>query len=494
MAFNLHLVESVYRLITENMEQVYADRPGVRFRGPDGAVVTRLYREYAQDIRRAAGDIAARLGGGEGKRICLIGKNSYHYAVNIMGLMAAGTVQVPLNHNKSWDELRYEIDLVEPDAILWDGGDYPWREQLVAAYGDRLLPMDGYQGAEPAELKEAADTRALSLIMFTSGTTGRSKGVMLHQRGILRAGVVSLGTWDAITGRAKAAGVTEADSFRLSHFTMLPLFHMAAYASLFHWVLTGTATNLCDAHNFYQEMADMPSEAMAVVPVIAQMIQRDLARGRRDRLGPLWILMCSSASFSPDMLLDLSSRGMLIIQNYGMTETSSAGLINQAQDAAHIGAAGRPISCLEYKLDEGELCIRGDCVMLGYYKDPETTAEALDAEGWLHTGDLARVDEEGYYYITGRKKNLIILDSGENVSPEELEHLVGQCPEVKECVVKEKGKKICAVVCCEPDKQEAVQAHITEVNRKLPLYKRMSAVEFTAEPLPRNAAGKLDRR
>ena len=132
--------------------------------------------------------------------------------------------------------------------------------------------------------------------------------------------------------------------------------------------------------------------------------------------------------------------------------------------------------------------------MLGYYKDPEATAEVIDADGWFHTGDLARMDEEGFYYITGRKKNLIILASGENVSPEELEKKLALCPAITECIVKEKGQKICAVIYCPEDKQEEVRAFVTEVNRSLPLYKRISAVEFTAEPLPRNALGKLLRK
>ena len=104
------------------------------------------------------------------------------------------------------------------------------------------------------------------------------------------------------------------------------------------------------------------------------------------------------------------------------------------------------------------------------------------------------MDEEGYYYITGRKKNLIILASGENVSPEELEKKLALCPALTECIVKEKGQKICAVVYCPEDKQEEVRAFVTETNRTLPLYKRISAVEFTTEPLPRNALGKLLRK
>ena len=132
--------------------------------------------------------------------------------------------------------------------------------------------------------------------------------------------------------------------------------------------------------------------------------------------------------------------------------------------------------------------------MLGYYKDPEATAAVIDKDGWFHTGDLARVDEDGYYYITGRKKNLIILDSGENVSPEELEGMLEKCPAVQECIVKELGKKIGVVVYCEKEHQQTVRDFIAQMNRTVPLYKRIGVVEFSETPLPRNGVGKLVRK
>ena len=493
MGYEPHMVDTVYRLITENMEQVYADKPGLRYRGGDGKIVTVTFGAYAWDIRCCAGWLETRLKGAAGRRVCLLGANSYPYAVAILALLAVETVQVPLNQNKSWEELAYELGLVEPDAILWDGGDYPWRDQLLAAYGDRLLPIDGYEGCAPAQLHEAADPKALSMIMFTSGTTGRSKGVMLNQWSIMVTGRDSICSWPPMVERARAMGIRDED-FQLNHFSTLPLFHIAAYANLLHWPLYGTATNLADARSFYRDLADMPSESMAVVPSIAEMLHRDILRDRRDRIGPLWILMCSSAAFSRQTLLGLRDHGILIVQNYGMTETGSGGLVNEAQDDAHIATAGHTIPCMEYKLDQGELCMKGECLMLGYYKDPEATAEAIDAEDWLHTGDLARVDGDGFYTITGRKKNLIILDSGENVSPEELEAQLILCPAVRECIVKEMGRKIGASVCCEPADQDQVRAWITQLNRTLPLYKRIAAVEFSDGPLPRNAVGKLQRK
>ena len=218
-------------------------------------------------------------------------------------------------------------------------------------------------------------------------------------------------------------------------------------------------------------------------------------RGRRDRLGELWVPIGSSAMFDPQVLLDMANNGMFVIQCYGATETCGAGIINFAQDAKHIGAVGQGSKLMDYKIEpDGELCMRGDCVMLGYYKDPEGTAEVIDKDGWVHTGDLARVDEDGYYYITGRKKNLIILDSGENISPEELEGMLGKCPAVQECIVKELGKKIGVVVYCEKEHQQTVRDFVTQMNRTIPLYKRIGVVEFSETPLPRNATGKLVRK
>ena len=358
---------------------------------------------------------------------------------------------------------------------------------MQAAYGSLLRPMDAYKAYEPAELVNRIDPKALMVLMFTSGTTGRSKGVMLSE-----ANFFAVMDHHLSVGRAYLEAAHDPDML-VGHLTVLPMFHLGAFGCLFTWAEMGWAQNLGSLRSFYKDLKRMPSQAMAAVPVLVQSIHHDLMADKKSKLGDLWALNCMSAMFEPQILMDLSEHGMFIAQLYGSTETTGGGLINFAHDAKHIGAIGKPDGHCEIKLDNGEICVRGGDVMLGYYKDPEGTAEVVDAEGWFHTGDLARVDEDGYYFLTGRKKNVIILDSGENVSPEELEGLLEKCPAVKECLVKEKGKKICAVVCCEEADQQAVRDFITETNRTLPLYKRMSAVEFSAQPLPRNAMGKLMR-
>ena len=482
------MVTSLYQSLC-NMETIYADRVAIRYYDEAKQGVTEVhYRRYAQDLRRFVRFLRETVGDVKGQRVAILARNSYQYIICMYGTVLAGGVAVPLNLGKDWDAIRYELDLVKPVCILQDG-EYLEREPALAdAYGDRLEPMDAFTAFEPAQdVQEAEDLAALAFIMFTSGTTGRSKGVMLSQKNLFSAMPAFLDPFDDVRA------LTGWDTDAFSSLSALPMFHISAMTSLVSWSITGHAINLCnDLKYFYRDLGAMRSDVMAVVPVLLKSIYKDVMRDRRDKLNGLRVLTCGAAMFDPQMLKDLMSKGFVIAQMYGLTETCGDGAWNSSQEEKYLTSVGHVDRSCEYKIDGGELCMRGDPIMLGYYQDPEATAEVLDADGWFHTGDIARVEEDGYMYLTGRKKNVIILDSGENVSPEELEKLLAPCAEIRECIVKEKDKKICAVICCDPEKQDAVREFVTHVNRSLALYKRMT-VEFSAQPLPRNAAGKLLR-
>lgn len=493
MAEYIKVPAGVYDMVTRCMEQEFPDHVAIRYVAEDGkTVVEKKYREYAQDIRRMTAYLKAEVPDIKGRRIVLLSRNCYEFCVASYGIILAGGVLVTLNQKKNWDELEYELGLVEPALILNDGIDYGCRAELEAAYGPKLRPMDCYKDTAPGELTNCVGHDDLMMLMFTSGTTGRSKGVMLSERNMC----ASLHTYSEVAENWITDRLPAGQKLPLSHMTLLPLFHMACFVCVVSYPPAGWTLNLCgDIRDFYRDLSLMHSDVMASAPMLVETVYNDMKRGRVSRLNGLWDLCCSSAALDPKMLLELAQNGFVINQCYGMTETFGDGILNFTQVEKHMSAVGKPDDHVQYKLDEtGEICIKGDCVMLGYYKDPEATAEVIDADGWFHTGDLARMDEEGFYYITGRKKNLIILASGENVSPEELEKKLALCPAITECIVKEKGQKICAVIYCPEDKQEEVRAFVTEVNRSLPLYKRISAVEFTAEPLPRNALGKLLRK
>ena len=184
-----------------------------------------------------------------------------------------------------------------------------------------------------------------------------------------------------------------------------------------------------------------------------------------------------------------------------MTESSPV-ISNNNQVNAKTGSVGKPLANCEVKFDNEEICVRGSSVMLGYYKMPKETAEALDADGWLHTGDLGRIDEDGYLYITGRKKNLIILSNGENISPEELENAIGKSELVKEILVRENGQNIEAEIFPDmeyasahgiDDVPAALQKVIDEFNKDMPLYKRVTSLKIREEEFEKSTTKKIKR-
>ena len=477
------------------MQNKYADRVAFRYVEDKDTVVEKTYAQYVQDIRKVTGYLQQELGEPKGKKIVILSRTNYEYGAVVFGTMMAGAVIVTLNQGKTWAELEYELGLVEPSLIVNDGIDYGCRPDIEAAYGDKLRPMDAFKDSAPAELVDCVGHDDLMVLMFTSGTTGRSKGVMLSEKNYFTACQMYIDGQKSVLDYEERLVPQYLDQ-TFSHFTLVPMFHLAGFICYFVYGIQGWTLNLCcDARDLRRDMSLMHSDAMSTPPVLVEMIYNEIRRGNQEKLNGLWNLSCSSAILDPQILHYLVEHGIYINQCYSMTELAGYGLLNVTQEGDHLRALGKPDGFCEVKVDEtGEICVRGGCVMLGYYKDPETTAETIDKDGWLHTGDLACVDEEGYYYMTGRKKNLIILDSGENVSPEELEKLLGKCDAIKECIVKEMGKKIGTVVCCEDDKQQQVKAFVTELNRTLPMYKRISVVECSAEPLPRNALGKLLRK
>ena len=482
-------VSTVYQNVI-NMESAWPQRVAVRwFDEQAGAVREVTYQEYAADIRRMVGYLRRKLPGVQGRHIGLLARTGYPYAVAIFGCLLAGAVAVPLNSEKSWSQISAELAQADVDCLLADGS-YQEREPDFAQYAGPVLDIGAFAGCtELAELTECRDQDALALILFTSDTTGRSKGVMLSQRNLFAPMRLFTEPFDSIR---QQFGLPE--DYQFAAFNVLPLFHVAALSSLISWSISGSAIHFCsDLRRFYRDLAAMPSDAMAVVPTLLKSIHHDVKKGKGARLGKLRLFTCGAAMYDPQMLADLIDQGFTIIQTYGLTETVGDGGWNSAQDPAHLSSVGLRDPDMEYRLEDGELCMKGEAVMLGYYKDPEGTAAVL-RDGWFHTGDLARMDADGYIYLTGRKNNLMVLPSGENVSPEELEALLSRNPAVREVLVEQREGKICARISCRAGVQDQVRAFVTRTNRTLPLYKRITAVEFTREPLPRNALGKLVRR
>ena len=452
MAEYIKVPAGVYDMVTRCMEQEFPDNVAIRYVAEDGkTVVEKKYREYAQDIRRMVAYLKAEVPDIKGQRIVLLSRNCYEFCVASYGIILAGGVLVTLNQKKTWEELEYELGLVEPALILNDGIDYGCRAELEAAYGPKLRPMDCYKDTAPGELTNCVGHDDLMMLMFTSGTTGRSKGVMLSERNMC----ASLHTYSEVAENWITNRLPAGQKLPLSHMTLLPLFHMACFVCVMSYPPAGWALNLCgDIRDFYRDLGLMHSDVMASAPMLVETIYNDMKRGRVSRLNGLWDLCCSSAALDPKMLLELAQNGFVVNQCYGMTETFGDGILNFTQVEKHMSAVGKPDDHVQYKLDEtGEICIKGDCVMLGYYKNEKDTHAVLDPDGWLHTGDMGTVDPDGTLYIRGRSKTMILTGSGQNIYPEEIEDKLNNMYLVLESLVLEHNGKLHALVV--PDYEQA---------------------------------------
>ena len=448
----------------------------------------------------------------------------------------SGAKVLVTNKLLKWKQIREAAETPEIRlVVITDDKDCDDLEAPIPVMTKETFLKLGETSQLPKEAPKATDLAAL---VYTSGTTGNPKGVMLTHRNVISniQGVLKnlqpsghetflsflplSHTFERTTSYYLALGLGYTTAFNRSIANLQADFReirptvLMSVPRVYEMIYAKLQDGLAKKSKFVRYLFDwavevgwrrfcrengLPVESSSrawLDPFVAGFLDKKVGSQLRAVFGDrIHLYISGGAALSPAVARTFFALGVPIYQGYGMTETFGDGILNFTQTADHMSAVGKPDDHVQYKLDEtGEICIKGDCVMLGYYKDPEATAEVIDADGWFHTGDLARMDQEGFYYITGRKKNLIILASGENVSPEELEKKLALCPAITECIVKEKGQKICAIVYCPEDKQEEVRAFVTEVNRSLPLYKRISAVEFTAEPLPRNALGKLLRK
>ena len=251
------------------MQNKYADRVAFRYVEGKDTVVEKTYAQYVQDIRKATGYLQQELGEPKGKKIVILSRTNYEYGAVVFGTMMAGAVIVTLNQGKTWAELEHELGMVEPDLIFNDGIDYGYRAQLEALYGARLRPMDVWTAAPEAEMVNRIDHEGLLMLMFTSGTTGRSKGVMLSERNYFTACQMYIDGQKDILDQEERLAPQYLDR-NFSHFTLVPMFHLAGFICYFVYGIQGWTLNLCcDARDLRRDMSLMHSDAMSTPPAVS---------------------------------------------------------------------------------------------------------------------------------------------------------------------------------------------------------------------------------
>lgn len=466
---------------------------------------------------------------GAGRKIAVLGENSYLWIISYFAIVSSGNVVVPVDKELSADDIADLLDDCQCD-LLFHSAEYA----DVADELSRIRPLCRFVGMPQLEKKIAgmehsifpkSSSTDVAAIVYTSGTTGKSKGVMLTQKNIC-ADVRAACMFIELYGRTLA---------------LLPLHHTFAFTvSVLANINYGVDTLVCHSlKNVTALINDFKPTYLCVVPMIVEKVDKGILAkieksGKKrllailDRIcrpfdllniplrsrcfsairaglgGALDFIICGGAPIDQAIIDRFETYGITILNGYGISECSPVVSVNRKYHHRP-GSVGQALLDVQVRVDapnakgEGEICVRGEIVMQGYYNMPEETAESL-VDGWFHTGDLGIIDAEGFIHITGRRKNLIILSNGKNVSPEELENLIGRIPGVGEVLVYEEEQRLTAEIF--PDREflpangdmaAYLHAAVAQLNEKLPPYKAVAKVKLRETEFEKTTTKKIKR-
>ena len=538
-----------FRNLKEIMDFVadkYADNVGFIYKDADKNKVEIKYGKFREDIDAVGAYLIDK--GLKDKRIVVMGPNSYTWLLAYYAAVINVGVVVPLDKGLPEEEVVNSLIKCDADAIIYDdslGIDF---EKLTKAEGvkaETLIPMSEIsQERMPEHLAlvekyrkdfKVIDEDAVDIILFTSGTSATAKAAQLSQRNIAAN----------ISAMRKVEPIFEDDV----EMVLLPLHHAFGNQGVLMFISNGCTNVFCSGLKYIQkELKEYGVSAFFCVPLIIEsMIGKvlktaekegkleKLEKGRKiarallkmhidvrrkifkdviDGLGgKLRFLISGAAPLDRKTLEYATDFGILTVQGYGLTETAPT-LAAESYFYRKPGSVGPAIPGVEVKINNsdedgiGELFAKGPNVMKGYLDDDEANKEAF-VDGWFNTGDLARIDEEGYIFLTGRKKNVIVLKNGKNIYPEEIEMLIDRLPYVAENVVmgEEEGDdyRLVAHVVYDPEAPEfkdksidEIQAiadeDIEKISAEMPTYKRIKQTYLRTEPFEKTTTQKIKRR
>lgn len=451
----------------------------------DNSISRRTCKEFLLDIKKFASYLCTCYQNPRNKHFAIVSENSYEYVVGIFGIIYAGGVVVPISNQCENEELKYEIDFSDSEMVF---ADQESKEKIEPLFSDIIVKnICDYIDYEGVEIEEDQTIDDLAALIFTSGTSGNSKCVMISLRNI----------FSGIAAYQRGYNIhVELDYVRASSTLLfLPMHHIMTFGQLFAWVLIRERIDICsNIKNFVRDMVIMRSDQLIAVPMVLNMLYHDIINNKTDNIKYVKILIVGGAPVNAKIIDVFDNAGILVTESYGLSEACGPLTYNIFTHSKKYNSVGKRLAELnEIRIIDNEICVKGDSIMPGYYKDDVTTLESIDSDGWLHTGDLAEMDDDGYYYLVGRKKNLIILSNGENVSPEELENKLLNNKDIVETIVKEKNDRIVAEIYCEPQKKSDIKKYVMELNKIIPTYKQISAVEFRDTPFERTLSGKIKR-
>ncbi|MDC8982503.1 long-chain fatty acid--CoA ligase [Mycobacterium marinum] len=432
-----------------------------------------------------------------GDRVGVMLPNVPYFAVAYYGVLRAGGVVVPMNVLLKERETSFYLTDSEAKAIIaWHefapaaqaGADEAGAECILVKPGEFEELIQAAEPLEEAAVREDDDT---AVILYTSGTTGKPKGAELTHANLRRnveviVQMLQVGPDDVILGA-------------------LPLFHaFGQTAGLNAAVAAGACLTLIPRFSPEKALQIIERDRVTVFEGVPTMFAAMLHSTERPDTGSLRLCVSGGAAMPVEVMRGFEEAfGTMVLEGYGLSETSPAASFNHPDRERKPGSIGTPIAGVQMKLLEvdthgiGEIAIRGHNVMKGYWNRPDATAAAIDAEGWFRTGDLARIDEDGYYFIVDRSKDMIIR-GGYNVYPREIEEVLYEHPEVREAAVVAVpddmlGEEVGAAIALKPGATSDAAALSDFVKERVAAYKYPRRIWFVDE-LPKGPTGKILKR
>ena len=440
------------------------------------------YTRFYNELERCAFNLKKTFGNVNGRHIGIYVDTSYEYTVLLGAIMFSRGVAVPLNIRESSNNIVYEIKNADLDFIIVDDAHKSVLKDCadIMCINKRNL-LDG-EFVETG-LSDFSDDEEdnIALIVYTSGTTGFPKGVVISVGNLFKN---PKEMYDENVDIEKTRGLRIYDNF--------PFYHIGGINGWITRMEKGCTTYLSvNIGNVLSDLKKVRIDCASVIPTTLNLWEKAIKRGHIEKLGGVKLVATGGAPASINTVNTFLDNGIKYGQYYGMTESSGNITLN-FDCAEHLKSVGRADKNVELTIVDGEICVSGDGIATGYYKHDIESKETFDGN-ILHTGDLGFVDDDGYVYITGRKKNLIILSSGENVSPEELEKELRESDNIIECKVFAENDRMCVQIYAESGKEGIVKQYIEELNRKLPIYKRIYKTIIQNDPLERTHSGKIKR-
>ncbi|MBE6233618.1 MAG: long-chain fatty acid--CoA ligase [Bacteroidales bacterium] len=554
------------RSLVEEAAQNFTDSTAISYKENywDKEVRKVSFTRWRDDVRALGTALIAD--GLREEKIAIVGENSYGWCCSFFAVMAIGSVTVPVDKELPVEDIDGIITATGCKAVMFGKTSESKLKEMLSSGGlrsvERLISipsscsigedvLGGRSLSTIAEMQERGaklyesgdnsyydykiDVNKVASIVFTSGTTGKGKGVMLSQANI---------------GLDMTLGMYNFDITRKT-LHVLPPHH--TFGSTVNYV--GHLAQGCEVYissgikHVSDEIREQQPTHLILVPAFLEVMNRKIwttARktGKEGLLkvmmkvsnvlrkigidlrkklfasvlsafgGKLELVICGGAKLDEDIINTFDALGITILNGYGITECSPLISANRNRYRKP-GSVGTPILACRVRIDnpdengEGEICVKGPNVMLGYYNNPEATAEVFDKDGFFHTGDYGKLDEEGWIYITGRKKNLIILSNGKNVYPEEIEADLQKVEGVSEVVVyagesRIQKDRITIVAEIFPDAELLADKGITDLqgyfedqvkalNAKMPPYKAVKRVKLRDTEFQKNTSRKITR-